>query len=74
MQAAAAALGALGGGAVPPAVAQPAPQLGGALPQLAPQPTSYLDLYLDPNNDAYAGNFVNLYQGFSPGVTAPQDI
>jgi len=70
MQAAAAAL--LGG---PPPVGPPAgPAGGGALPPLAPQPTSYLDLYVDPSADAYTGNYVNLYQGYSPGANAPQDI
>ena len=51
------------------------PQQGGQLPPvLAPQPGNYLDLYLDPTSDAYAGNYVNLYQGYSPGATTPQDI
>ena len=41
---------------------------------LAHQPGSYLDLYLDPSSDAYAGNYVNLYLGYSPGANTPQDI
>jgi hypothetical protein len=56
---------------------QPQPVLGGeaaGAPALAPQPTTYLDLYLDPNKDPYNGNYVNLYQGYSPGANTPQDI
>ena len=63
------------GGGVPAAVAPMPPQPGGQLPPvLAPQPGNYLDLYLDPTSDAYSGNYVNLYQGYTPGATTPQDI
>ena len=62
-------------GAVPPGQPVPSPPQpagvagGGAL---APQPTTYLALYLDPNKDLYAGNYVNLNQGYSPGANTPQ--
>jgi hypothetical protein len=64
-------------GATCSASAAPASCGGGGpagVPALAPQPTTYLDLYLDPNKDLYCGNYVNLYQGYSPGANNPQDI
>jgi len=53
-----------------PAAAVPQPLLP-QLPGVAVAPNTYLEKYLDAQNDTFQGNYINLYHEYAVGNTQP---